>query len=52
MNKELLKIVAVRYLLQFQDASKNISHNKELITYDASQWNMADSNYKTVLVHH
>ena len=45
MNKIYLKIVVVRYLLNFLSAADRISEDATVVTYDGSQSTMIDSNF-------
>ena len=43
--EKYLKLVTVRYLLNFESASKSISEDSTVITYDGSQSTLIDSNF-------
>ncbi len=45
MNKKYLKIVVMRYLLNFVSAAESVNLNNDVITYDASQSTAIDSNF-------
>ena len=43
--EKYLKLVTVRYLLNFESASKSISEDSTKVTYDGSQSTLIDSNF-------